>query len=69
MEPFTPAEDKIIQNHIPTLRKLSSLFLEVYESPVTDIQKQIVFLIAILDDAETNIDGVKQMLEDKLASL
>jgi len=64
--PFTPEDDKTINNHIPTLKRLAQLFLNVYDSHMDDDETKIRFLIHILDKGEVQIREIKTLLESKL---
>jgi len=64
--PFTPEDIKTIKNHIPTLKRMSQLFLDVFNSTLDDEEEKIEFLIYILEKSEEQIAGVKTLLESKL---
>lgn len=64
--PFTPQEERTINNHIPHVLSNARLFLNTYKIDVPDSEKQLRFLITLIDQMESDLQEVKTLIENKL---
>lgn len=63
---FTPEEEKLIKNHIPTVERTAKVFINCIDIKVDDEEKQTEYLLELIDMMEKDLGEVKTLLKNKL---